>query len=82
MKFHIAFTYRPEEREKVLNFLNGGGLEFEGAVKLVGCWIALQTGSGYSIVDAQDGKAIYEHCSRWSEYGQISVTPVIEATDL
>lgn len=82
MKFHISFTYESEEREKVLNFLKFGGLEFEGALKLVGCWIAVQTGSGHAIVDAKDAKAMYEHCSRWSEYGRITVTPVIDATDL
>lgn len=82
MKFPIAFTYRFDERDKVLNFLHSGGLEFEKELKLVGCWIAVQTGSGYAIVDAKNSKAIYEHCSRWSEFGQISVTPVIDVADV
>lgn len=82
MKFHIAFTYRPDEREKLMNFLQGGGLEFDGTLKLLGCWIAVQTGNGYALIETQDAKAIYEHCSRWSEYGQVTVTPVVDAAGL
>lgn len=56
MKFPIAFTYRFDERDKVLNFLHSGGLEFEKELKLVGCWIAVQTGSGYAIVVQRTAK--------------------------
>jgi hypothetical protein len=82
VRFHISFTYQPVEREKLLNFLHGGGLESGKDLKLIGCWIAVQTGTGFAIVDAKSSKAIYEHCSRWSEYGQITVIPVIDASEL
>ncbi len=81
MKFHVQFTYKAAEREKLLRCLHGEGLTAEGPLKLVGAWIAVQTGVGFALIDSQDAKAIFDLCSVWSEYGQITVTPVIEAAD-
>ena len=82
MKFHITFTYQTEQREKLLNFLKGGGLEVAGRLELLGCWITVETGAGFAVVETTDSNAIYEQCSRWSEYGEITVTPVIDSGEL
>jgi len=82
MKFHIEFTYGPEQREKLLNFLRIGGLPADGPVKVLGAWLAVQTGGAYAVIDGGDATAIYQLCSAWSEYGQVKVTPVIDATAL
>lgn len=82
MKFHVEFTYRAEEREKLLNLLQVGGLPAEGPVKVLGAWIAIQTGAGFAMVDTHDSRAFYELCSTWSEYGQIKITPVIDVASI
>jgi hypothetical protein len=82
MKFHVQFTYKAADREELLRFLHTEGLNSEGLVKLIGAWIAVQTGVGFAVIDSKDAKAVYDRCSRWSEYGQITVTPVIEAANV
>lgn len=82
MKFHVQFTYKASEREKLLRFLHGGGLAADGPLKLAGAWIAAQTGVGYALVETKDARAIYELCAGWTEYGQITVTPVVPVADL
>ena len=82
MTFHITFTYKTAEREKLLHLLHGGALTADGPLKLAGAWISAQTGAGFAVIETKDAKAIYDLCSGWSEYGQITVTPVIAAADL
>lgn len=78
MKFHVEFTYQSAEREKLLNFLHGDGLPSDGPVKVLGAWLAVQTGVGYAALETKDGQAFFELCAAWSEYGQVRVTPVID----
>ncbi len=82
MKFVIEFTYSTEEREKLLNFLQTGALTPDGPVKVLGAWVAIQTGNGYAVIDTKDSTAMYQICSSWSEYGQVKVTPVIDVAGL
>jgi hypothetical protein len=79
MKFHVEFTYGTANREKLLKFFHSGGLFGDGPVKITGAWISIQTGNGFALIETKDGKAFFELCSSWSEYGQIKVTPVIDA---
>ena len=79
MKFHVEFSYDTAGREKLLNFFRHGGLDTDGPVKIAGAWISIQTGNGFALVDTKDGKAFFELCSAWSEYGELKVTPVIDA---
>jgi hypothetical protein len=82
MKFHIEFRYGSEEREKLLHYLSGGALAADDAIKVIGTWIAIETGVGYAIVESKDGDALYRLCSGWSDYGAVKVTPVIAAGKL
>lgn len=82
MKFHIEFHYRPDEREKLLHYLSGGGLSTDESIKVTGSWIAVETGMGYAIVETKEGEALYRLCSSWSDYGAVKVTPVIAAGKL
>ena len=82
MKFHVEFTYRVQDREKVLNFLHTGGLSPEGPAKVLGAWLAVQSGSGYAMIETKDSTAIYLLCSEWAEYGQVKVTPVIDVASI
>ena len=82
MKFVIEFTYNTEEREKLIKFLQSGALDPDGSVKVVGAWIAVQTGSGYALLDTKDSKAMYQMCSSWSEYGKVRVTPVLDVAGI
>jgi len=82
MKFHVHFTYKVAEREKLLQLLQSGGLSAEGQLKIIGAWLAVQTGIGFALIESKDAKAIYDMSSIWSDYGQITITPVVEATDV
>ena len=79
MKFHVEFTYDTQVREKLLHFFQHGGLNADGPVKISGAWIAIQTGTAFALIETKDGKAFFDLCSSWSEYGEIKVTPVIDA---
>ena len=80
MKFHVDFTYRVQDREKLLSFLHSGGLSAEGPAKVLGAWLPVQSGKGYAMIETDDSTAIYLMCSEWAEYGEVKVTPVIDAT--
>lgn len=77
MTFHAQFTYEPRDREKLLRFLHQGGLDTDGHVKIASGWLAVQTGTGFAILETEDAGALYELCSVWSEYGAVSITPVV-----
>ena len=82
MTFHVTFTYDASSRDHLLNFLKAGGLRTDGSIKIVGAWVALETGVAFAIVKSDNAKSIYEMCSAWTEYGEITVTPVLAASDL
>ncbi len=82
MTFHIEFTYAVSEREKLMNFLRAEGLGGDGPLQILGAWVAIQTGTGYFVVSTTDTKAIHAFCARWSEYGQVKVTPIALISEL
>ena len=82
MKFHVELTYRVQDRDKLLTFLHSGGLSSDGPAKILGAWIAVQSGTGYAMIETDDSTAIYLLCSEWAKYGQINVTPVIDASSI
>ena len=66
----------------MLTFFRAGGLSTDGSIKIVGAWVALETGVAFAIVKSDNAKAIYDLCSTWTEYGEITVTPILAASDL
>ncbi len=82
MKFHVEFNYESDQREKVLRLLHEGGLKSSDCLKVKGAWVALATGYGFTVIECDDARTIYELCSVWSDYGKIRVTPVIDAREL
>lgn len=82
MIFHVAFDYRVQDREKLLHFLHSGGLSTEGPATVLGAWLAVQSGTGFALIETDDGTAIYLLCSKWAEYGKVQVTPVIDASTI
>lgn len=82
MTFHVQFNYQPQDRERLLRFLHQGGLDTSDGIKFVGSWLALQTGTGYAVLETEDSSSLYELCAVWSEYGQLSVSPVVPLTEV
>jgi hypothetical protein len=82
MRFHVTFEYPSESREQLLQFIETGGLQPDGPLKIVGAWIAAETGSAFAVIDTDDAKALYQLCSNWSDYGSVRVTPVIGVKEL
>lgn len=82
MKFHAEFSYTASDREKVLRLLHGGGLTSDSPLKILGSWVALQTGVGFAMIEAKDAKSIYDLASSWADFGQLKLTPVIEVENI
>ena len=82
MKFHAEFTYAPDQREKLLRMLHGGGLKADGDLKVKGAWISAQTGTGFALLETDDAAALFQMCSEWSDFGQVRLTPVVAAADV
>jgi hypothetical protein len=82
MTFHVQFNYQQQDRERLLRFLHQGGLETSDGVKLHGSWLSLQTGTGYAVLETDDASGLYELCSVWSEYGQLSISPVVPLSEI
>lgn len=82
MKFHVEFTYKSGDREKLLRYMTSEGLQSNGAVKFKGAWIAAQTGRGFAILETDDAAALYELSSQWVDYGELEITPVIAAGEI
>ncbi len=82
MRFHVILEYPSESREKLLQLVGSGALHAEESIKVVGAWIAAETGSAFAVMETNDAKALYAICSNWSEYGTVHVTPVISVKEL
>lgn len=79
MTYHVQFSYSPQDRERLLRFLSQGGKELASGVKMIGRWLSVQTGTGFVVLETDDAAGLHELCGTWSEYVQLTVTPVVEA---
>jgi hypothetical protein len=82
MRFHVIFEYTSESREQLLQFVDTGGLKSDGPLKVLGAWIAAETGSAFAVIETDDAKALYQLCANWADYGHVHVSPVISVKDL
>ena len=82
MRFHIEFKYASAEREKLFAFLDSGALHNEQSFKIVGAWVAVETGRGFAIVESSDAKILYKLVAGWSEHGRIKITPIISVKEI
>jgi hypothetical protein len=82
MQFHAEFTYQPQEREKLFHFLDAGALKTATSLKIIGAWLAVETGIGFAILETDDAKALYQLCAAWSEYGACKVTPLLGVKEI
>lgn len=82
MQFHVKFTYNSENRENLLRFLGAGGLDSESPLKVVGAWVAVESGSGYAIIQTKDALALHNLCSEWSEYGEVNIDPIVSVKEI
>lgn len=82
MKFIATFTYEADMRKNLLHFLKDGGLTSPKGLTVSSAWIAAQTGTGYALLETKDAAVIYEMCVSWSEYGTVTITPVVAVSDL
>jgi hypothetical protein len=82
MTFHVQFDFQPQDRERLVRFLHQNERSAADGVKFAGRWLAIQSGTGFAILETDDAGAIYALCSAWSDYGQVNVTPVVHARDV
>ncbi|MBM79393.1 MAG: hypothetical protein CMJ78_02210 [Planctomycetaceae bacterium] len=76
----IEFTYGADSREDVFRHLQDEGLA--DGIKIKGAWVAAQTGVGYVIAEVEKGVDLYNACSRWSDFGELTVIPLVEVSEL
>jgi hypothetical protein len=78
MTYMIEFRHTSEKAHLARELLKAlGGLEAGAAVHVKGAWVAVQTGSGYALVDATDAVQLYAMCARWADIGEVNVIPVV-----
>ena len=82
MLFHVELEYRSEAREELIRFLAAGALQTEEPLKMVGSWVAAESGTGYAIIETPDARTLYSFCATWSEYGCVKVTPLLSTKEL
>ena len=81
MTYLIEFSYSAEHREQIYRHLHEGDLTDTG-VEVQGAWLAVQTGVAYVVVKAENGSDLYQACSRWADYGELKVTPLVAISEV
>lgn len=77
VRFMIEYRYEADKRESILRAFKERGLSDEPALKVLGAWVAIETGLAYVLAESKDAVPLYEACSEWSDHGSVKVTPVI-----
>ena len=77
----IELSYGAEHREQVFRNFKEGGLSASG-VEVKGAWLAAQTGVAYVIVEVEKGADLYQACSRWADCGELTITPLVSASEI
>ena len=74
---------RPFERAATISFAPSAEFSDIKVLNVVRrITVALEIGDAFVIVKSDNAKAIYYLCSTWTEYGEITVTPILAASDL
>ena len=82
MLFMCLWSYKPDQRDEVVQRrLEKGPMRTEG-VKEIGEWSALQGGRGFTLVEAEDPVEILTSLRAWTDKLEIEIVPVIETDDV
>ena len=84
MKVMTIFAIKPETKgrdEAIARFKKTGGQPPKG-VKLLGRWTAGDFSGGYTLVEADDAKALTEFSLMWSDVMELKMVPVLDDGDL
>lgn len=82
MMFHLKLEYKSTERENALDLLHTGGLDTECGVAIETSWVAVETCTAFALVETTNAKGMYDLCSRWSDVGTVTVTPVLSSAKI
>jgi hypothetical protein len=82
MKFMLTFNLNQENRNTAISrFLETGGMPPRGAT-LVGRWTRQDLAGGFVLIESNDPKAVARFAHDWSDVCDLSLSPIIEDTDL
>lgn len=78
MKYMLNWKIACENhRSAGVGFLKSGAPAPEG-LKIIGRWHGPGSVTGWSLVESDDPKAVFEHVAQWSEFLELQTTPVLE----
>jgi hypothetical protein len=84
MKFMLSFTITSDKAkrdEAIQRFLKTGGQPPKGA-KLLGRWTAADFSHGFGLLESDDAKPLTKFALEWGDLMELSITPVLEDSDL
>lgn len=82
MLFMTIYTYEPGQRNEVVKRRQEKGLGFSEGVKVVGEWLDIGGGRGFTLIETNDPKASIESTRMWSDLMNMEIVPVIETAKL
>jgi len=82
MHFITIWTFRPEQRDNVIErFRETGGPPPEG-VNMLARWHDVASGRGFAISETDDPVAIAKWCREWSDLMTFEIIPVVNDEQL
>jgi hypothetical protein len=81
MKFLSTWSIRPESRREAIELFLAGRGALPAAVTLLGRWHKADGSGGFSLMETDDPKAIYENAVFWSQYLTYDVELVVDEAD-
>ena len=93
MQFLIEISYDPAAGDALRTMVMEAGEKFNSAIagkksegsRIEGCWVALESGTAYLVMETRDGMPVYELCHEVTQCAagiKVQVVPVLPVSQL
>ena len=82
MQFVIPYTYEPDKRDAIIKRRLEKGASFASGVKVIAEYSVIGGGRGFSVVEANDPKALLQSSLAWSDLLKVEILPVMDAEEV
>lgn len=78
MKFMVEFRLKPMSKYKVLDVFELRGPNRTPGVTFRSAWMGAKTDLAYVLMEAPEAGPIEQAVQHWAEYGESTITPVVD----